>query len=101
MRKITSRINQVVLQNNNTKMHTYLAWLIVRITVIEHSIKIFDTLLSTGIHIFLQFFLYFTHVHRMFDNIIIILIKILTFRKYDEFYGKFQELNINLPASST
>ena len=54
---------------------TYLAWFIIYITVIEHDIKIFNALFSTGIHIFLQFSFNFAHVHWMFDNIIIILTK--------------------------
>ena len=80
-------------------MHTYLSGLIICIAVIEHCIKIFNAFFGTRIHIFLQIPLDFPHVHRMLDNIIIVLTKRLTLRKWPKF-DRAVANNVNeLPAS--
>lgn len=52
----------------------YLTRLVIGIAVIEHCVEVIDALLGTRIHVLFEFFLYIPHVHRSFDNVIVVLI---------------------------
>jgi len=52
---------------------TYFARFVVSVTVGEHSVEVRNALLCRAIVSRLQTLLYCTHVHRMFDDLVIIL----------------------------
>ena len=72
----------------------HLAWLVVSVAVREHPVEVGDAVLRRAVEVGIEAFFNRTHVHRMFDDLVIILTEAaslslcrLTHVKYTKLYN--------------